>query len=417
MSTEITLPSLSAGMTQAVLARWLKSPGEPVNPGEVIAEMESDKALVELQSEFGGLLQHCLVEEGATVVVGQIVAMIQPAESPIVRTDSVVPLETHSRTPNRLLPATPGDVSAAPAGAELPVRPPRPKGRPASPLARRLARQHGVSLVSIAGSGPRGRIVRADIERAVRAHSAAGPKSAAPVSSIAPNPSGGVTRVPHSAMRKAIARRLSEAKQNIPHFYVQCDCELDRLLALRADINAQESGHLKLSMNDFVLRAAALALRQHMSLNAMWTDEAMLQFETVDICVAVATPTGLLTPIIRQADRKSLATLSREIKQLAERAREGGLRPDEYQGGTFTISNLGMYGATAFAAIINPPQACILAIGAVLERPIVRAGQCVAAPIMTATISADHRIVDGAAAAAFLATFKSLLEAPLRLLV
>jgi pyruvate dehydrogenase E2 component (dihydrolipoamide acetyltransferase) len=218
-------------------------------------------------------------------------------------------------------------------------------------------------------------------------------------------------------MRKAIARRLSEAKQNIPHFYVQCDCDLDRLLALRAEINAQGSGNLKLSMNDFVLRAAALALRQHMSLNATWTDEAMLQFENVDISVAVATPTGLLTPIIRQADRKSLATLSQEMKQLAGRAREGGLRPDEYQGGTFTISNLGMYGAAAFAAIINPPQACILAIGAVLERPIVRAGQCVAAQIMTATISADHRVVDGAAAAAFLATFKLLLQAPLSLLV
>ena len=218
-------------------------------------------------------------------------------------------------------------------------------------------------------------------------------------------------------MRKAIARRLSEAKQTIPHFYVQCDCELDRLLVLRADINAQDPGNLKLSINDFILRASALALRQHMPLNAMWTDEAVLQFENIDICVAVATPTGLLTPIIRQADRKSVATLSREMKQLAERAREGGLRPDEYQGGTFTISNLGMYGATAFAAIINPPQACILASGAVLERPVVRAGQCVAAHIMTVTISADHRSVDGAAAAAFLATFKSLLEAPVRLLV
>jgi pyruvate dehydrogenase E2 component (dihydrolipoamide acetyltransferase) len=404
-------------MTQAVLARWLKSPGDPVSPGDVIAEMESDKALVELQSEFGGLLQRRLVEEGTTVVVGQIVAMIQPADGPTIRDDSVAPSETNSPMPGRFEPAAPADASAAPAGAVRSALPLRLKGRPASPVARRLASQHGVSLASVAGSGPRGRIVRADIERAVKANSAAGPKPATHHSPITPNPSDGVTRIPHSTMRKAIARRLSEAKRDIPHFYVQCDCELDRLLALRAEINARGSGNLKLSTNDFVLRAAALALRQHMSLNAMWTDEAMLQFDNVDISVAVATPTGLLTPIIRQADRKSLATLSREMKHLAERARGGGLRPDEHQGGTFTISNLGMYGATAFAAIINPPQACILAIGAVLERPIVRAGQCVAAQIMTATISADHRIVDGAAAAAFLATFKSFLQAPLSLLI
>ena len=416
MSTEIVLPSLSAGMTQAVLARWLKSPGDSVSPGEVIAEMESDKALVELQSEFGGMLQRCLVQEGTTVVVGQIVAMLQHADGPIIRNDPVAPSKSNSPMPSGFEPATPAEASAVPAGRVPSALPLRPKGRPASPLARRLASQHGVGLASIAGSGPRSRIVRADIERAVRANAAADPKPATHDSPITPNPSGGVIRIPHSGMRKAIARRLSEAKQNIPHFYVQCDCDLDRLLVLRAEINAQGSGNLKLSMNDFILRASALALRQHMSINAMWTDEAMLQFENVDISVAVATPTGLLTPIIRQADQKSLATLSQEMKQLAERAREGHLRPDEYQGGTFTISNLGMYGATAFAGIINPPQACMLAIGAVLERPIVRAGQCVAAHTMTATISADHRIVDGAAAAAFLATFKSLLEAPLRLL-
>ncbi len=277
----------------------------------------------------------------------------------------------------------------------------------ASPLAKRIAEQKGVDLRLITGSGPNGRIVRADVESA-----GVGRLSlvAVPITGDAP-----YDAIPNSGMRKTIAKRLSESKQTVPHFYLSVDCEIDDLLALRAAAN--ETGGSKISVNDCVIRAVALALKKVPDANASWTNDAILRYRRADISVAVATPSGLITPIIKGAEGKPLAALSAEMKDLAARAKDGKLRPDEYQGGGFTISNLGMFGVRDFAAIINPPQACILAVGAGEQRPVVKNGQLAVATVMTCTLSVDHRAVDGAVGAQFLAAFKTLIEKPYGLVV
>lgn len=278
----------------------------------------------------------------------------------------------------------------------------------ASPLAKRIAAEKGVDLKLIKGTGPNGRIVRADVERA-----GVVPASAP---SVAPAPSSAAyTAIPNSNMRKVIARRLSESKQTVPHFYLSADCELDELLALRSKMN--QVSDTKISVNDFIIRAVALALQKVPAANTSWTNEAILQFSDADISVAVATPTGLITPIVRTAQNKPVAKISSEMKDLAARARDGKLKPEEFQGGGFSISNLGMFGVKDFAAIINPPQACILAVGAGDQRPVVKNGQLAIATVMTCTLSVDHRAVDGAVGAQFLAAFKELIENPYSLVI
>jgi pyruvate dehydrogenase E2 component (dihydrolipoamide acetyltransferase) len=275
----------------------------------------------------------------------------------------------------------------------------------ASPLARRLAAEKGLDLASLAGSGPHGRIVKADVETAK-----ARPKPASIM------PTGQLEAIPNTTLRKTIARRLSESKQTIPHFYLSVDIELDELLELRGKLNQRAEG-FKLSVNDFVIKAVAKALRQIPAANASWTEDATLRYSDVDVSVAVAAPGGLVTPVIRQADTKSVAQISAEMKALAEKARAGKLMPEDYQGGGFTISNLGMYGIKSFSAIINPPQACILAVGAAEKRPVVKGDALGIATLCTVTLSVDHRAVDGVVGAEFLKAFKGLIEDPLGLLL
>jgi len=279
-----------------------------------------------------------------------------------------------------------------------------------------------MDIARVAGSGPHGRIVRRDVEAVAQGKLPMLAPAAVPAKAKAPpiDTSMPFTEVPNTTFRKAVARRLSEAKRDIPHFYLGVDCELDALLKLRADLNARApegEGAYKLSVNDFVVRAVALSLRKVPAANATWTDEAIRLYQNVDISVAVATPMGLITPVIRRADTKGLAEISREMKALAERARAGKLRPEEYTGGGFTISNLGMYGIKSFAAIINPPQSCILAVGAGEQRPVVRNGALAIATVMTCTLSVDHRSVDGAVGAEFLAAFKPMIEDPTTMLL
>ena len=282
----------------------------------------------------------------------------------------------------------------------------------ASPLARRLAGSAGLALETVAGSGPHGRIVKADVEAAIKAAPVAAPRK--PVASGSFEPA--YEEIPNSSMRKVIARRLTEAKRDVPHFYLTVDCEIDSLLHARSELNALSDAH-KLSVNDFVVRAVALALRKVPAANAAWGEEAIRRYLDVDISVAVATPAGLITPVVRHADKKGLAEISAEIKALAAKARDGKLKPEEYQGGGFTISNLGMYGVKSFSAIINPPQGCILAVGAGEQRPVVKDGVLAVATQMSCTLSVDHRVVDGAVGAEFLAAFKALIQSPLAMLL
>lgn len=287
----------------------------------------------------------------------------------------------------------------------------------ASPLAKRIAADKGLDLNAIAGSGPRGRIVKRDVENAKPGAAPVGAPASVAASPVALPESGSYTAIPHTQMRKIIASRLQESKQTVPHFYLTADCRIDKLLDMRKALNAaapEVDGKpaYKLSVNDFIVKAVAKAMVEVPEANAMWTDEAVLQFNTVDISVAVATPTGLITPIVRYADTKGLSAISSEVKDLAVRARDGKLMPEEYTGGGFTISNMGMYGIKEFAAIINPPQSCILAVGAGEQRPIVVDGELAVGTVMSCTLSVDHRSVDGAVGATFMAAFKRIIEEP-----
>lgn len=408
MPIEIKMPSLSAGMEAGTLARWLKAEGDRVTTGEVIAEIETDKATMELEAPASGRIGRLTVAAGTVDVrVESVIALI------LAEGESVPAAEIAAAAP------TPVEAAGA-AVATTSIAAARPERPFASPLARRLATQNGVDLAGIEGSGPRGRIVRLDVEHAAtpRAQTAVSPAPIAVAPPLAAPPiAESHTSIPHSGMRRVIAKRLLEAKTTIPHFYLGTDCDIDALLALRAQINAGRDADARISVNDMVVKAAAVALRKVPAANAVWTNDAILLLDQVDISVAVATDGGLITPIVRRADEKSLGTVSREIRDLAARAREGRLKPDEYQGGGFSVSNLGMYGVREFAAIINPPQSCILAIGAAERRPVCRGDDIVAAAVMSCTLSVDHRSVDGALGAQLLAAFKSAIEQPMTLLV
>lgn len=415
MSIEILMPALSPTMAEGKLARWLKKEGDTVKSGEVIAEIETDKATMEFEAADEGVLARILVPEGSdgVKVNAPIAILAEEGEDPSslgVRASSPQPTAHPAPAPVAASPApVAGGMPAPPAGNRL----------FASPLARRIAKDRGIDLGQVTGSGPHGRIVRADVE-------GFSPKPAAPAPAPAPAapppkpamPEFGPTyeEVPNSGMRKTIARRLTEAKSTIPHFYLTVDCNIDALLKLRAELNGRSDAY-KLSVNDMVVKAVALALRKVPAANASWTETAIRLYKEVDISVAVATPNGLITPILKSADQKGLATLSNEMKELGRKARDGKLKPEEFQGGGFTVSNLGMYGIREFAAIINPPQGCILAVGAGEQRPVVKDGALAIATMMTCTLSVDHRVVDGAVGAEFLAAFKTLIEDPLTMML
>ncbi len=425
MATNILMPALSPTMTEGTLARWLKKEGDSIRAGDVIAEIETDKATMEVEAVDEGVLGKILVADGTEAVkVNEAIAvLVAPGEA----------------VPGGAAPAKPVAAMPAPAApAAVPIAPmallaaAQPAGDDAaarvfaSPLARRMALQAGLDLGGVSGSGPGGRIVKADVEVALARGKAPDKAAAAPpprVTAPAPTAVGAPahTAVPHTSIRKVIARRLSESKQTIPHFYVTMDFEIDGLLKLRAELNAKSPKEgpaaFKLSVNDLVIKAVAVALRRYPQVNASWTDDAMLEYADVDIAVAVATPTGLITPIIRKADLKGLAAISNEMKDLAARAKAGKLKPEEFQGGGFSISNMGMYGVREFSAIINPPQAGILAVAAGEPRPVVRDGALAIATVMTCTLSVDHRVIDGALAAEFMQGLKGIIQDPLSLML
>jgi len=425
MATNILMPALSPTMTEGTLARWLKKEGDSIRAGDVIAEIETDKATMEVEAVDEGVLGKILVADGTEAVkVNEAIAvLVAPGEA----------------VPGGAAPAKPVAAMPAPAApAAVPIAPmallaaAQPAGHDAaarvfaSPLARRMALQAGLDLGGVSGSGPGGRIVKADVEVALARGKAPDKAAAAPpprVTAPAPTAVGAPahTAVPHTSIRKVIARRLSESKQTIPHFYVTMDFEIDGLLKLRAELNAKSPKEgpaaFKLSVNDLVIKAVAAALRRYPQVNASWTDDAMLEYADVDIAVAVATPTGLITPIIRKADLKGLVAISNEMKDLAARAKAGKLKPEEFQGGGFSISNMGMYGVREFSAIINPPQAGILAVAAGEPRPVVRDGALAIATVMTCTLSVDHRVIDGALAAEFMQGLKGIIQDPLSLML
>jgi pyruvate dehydrogenase E2 component (dihydrolipoamide acetyltransferase) len=438
MPIEILMPALSPTMTEGSLAKWLKKEGDEVRAGDVLAEIETDKATMEFEAVDDGRVGKILVPEGA-----QGIKVNQPIAVLLGEDEDALALEKFAGAAAKPAPAPARQKGGPPAAGEgAPATQPiardrRGNGRIfASPLARRMAQQASLDLAAITGSGPQGRIIKADIEAALATvrggpvpapvRPAAGPPAppAAPllapalskerVSALAGNPP--YTERPLTAMRRVIARRLTESKQTVPHFYLTVDCEIDELLKVRAELNSKSDAY-RISVNDFVIRAAALALRQVPAANASWSDEAILVWDTVDIAVAVALDDGLITPIVKAADRKGLATIANQTKDFAARARAGKLKLEEFQGGTFSISNLGMYGVRDFAAVINPPHGGILAVGAGEQRPVVRNGALAVATVMSCTLSCDHRAVDGAVGAQFLAAFKKLVEDPLTMLL
>ncbi|MFY9287576.1 MAG: pyruvate dehydrogenase complex dihydrolipoamide acetyltransferase [Alphaproteobacteria bacterium] len=422
MPIQILMPALSPTMTEGNLTRWLKKEGDSVKAGQVLAEIETDKATMEVEAVDEGKILKILVPGGTQgIKVNAPIAILAEEGEDITAEAAIAKFGAAAQPKAELTPSTPKAerVEAALSKSTSPA-PFASSGQriAASPLAKRIAEQTGVNLQAVRGTGPGGRIIKADVEGA----KAAGSTSSAPSMAQGLDARDYATKLgmafeaqPNSTVRKVVAKRLLESKQTVPHFYLTIDCEIDELLSLRKSINEVSSS--KVSVNDCVIRAVALAMKKVPAANASWTNDAILRYANIDISVAVATDNGLVTPIIKQADTKSLAQISAEMKDLGLRAREGKLRPEEFQGGGFTISNLGMYGIKEFSAIINPPQSCILAVGAGEQRAVVKNGQLAIATVMSCTLSVDHRSVDGAVGAEFLQAFKPLIEKPYSLVV
>jgi pyruvate dehydrogenase E2 component (dihydrolipoamide acetyltransferase) len=451
MPVNILMPALSPTMEKGNLAKWLKKEGDKVKAGDVIAEIETDKATMEYESIDDGVLAKIVVPEGTQdVPVNQLIAVLAgegedpkaaaaAAKAATIPTAPSAPAAGSSARAEAAM-SDPSPRAAAPAAAPAP---PAKRGDGeaisqaaggrvfASPLARRLANDAGLEISRIQGSGPHGRVVARDVETAKSGKGLVAPALAAPPPIQAPSDEkiralfeeGSYEVVPHDNMRRIIARRLVEAKQTIPHFYLTLDCNIGKLLAAREEINAAApkgkdgKGAFKLSVNDFVIKALALALQRVPDANVTWTEGGMLKHRHSDIGVAVSIPGGLITPVVRKAEQKPLAVISNEMKDYAARARAKKLKPEEYQGGASAVSNLGMYGIKDFAAVINPPHATILAVGAGEERAIVNSGRIEPAWIMSATLSTDHRAVDGVLGAQLLGAFKALIENPVMMLV
>ncbi len=427
MAQPILMPALSPTMEEGTLARWLKAEGDTINAGDILAEIETDKATMEVEAVDEGILAKILVADGSeNVKVNMIIAVI--AEEG----DSDADIEAVIQSTEKAAPKLPEKQGEAPISSPSMATTDEEKTFPssekrifASPLARRIAHHEGLDLTAISGTGPRGRIVKRDIEAALNAPKVAPVKSAVsqPEKTQMPLelPSDLLFEdIPNSGMRKTIASRLAQSKQEIPHYYVSIDCELDALLELRKTLNSQSpegEGAFKISVNDMIIKAVALALKEVPQMNVAWGGDFVRRFAQADIAVAVATEAGLITPIVRNAGSKGLASISTEMKDLAMRAREGKLAPTEYQGGTFTISNLGMFGTKEFKAIVNPPAAGILAIGAGEQRAVVKEGALAIATVMTVNLSADHRSTDGAVGALFIKAFKKYIENPLAMML
>jgi pyruvate dehydrogenase E2 component (dihydrolipoamide acetyltransferase) len=439
MATQILMPALSPTMTEGTLAKWLVKEGDTIKAGDVIAEIETDKATMEVEAVDEGVLAKILVPAGTeNVAVNAPIAIIAGEGEDVGKAAATAPAAPAAAAPAPSAPASKVEpAKPAPAKPEAPKAPP-PAPSPsaagdrvfATPLARRIAKEQGLDIGAVPGSGPHGRIVKADVEAAL----ARGPVSKPAPTPVAapPAPAPAVQRpaaatvfvpgsekfiaVPNDGMRKTVARRLTESKATIPHYYLTVDCEIDALLGLRKTLN-EKAGDVKISVNDMIVKAVALALIKVPGANASWTDDAILRYAHADVAVAVAVEGGLITPIVREAETKGLARIAAETKDLAARARSLKLKPEEYQGGTFSVSNLGMFGIREFAAVINPPHGGILAVGVGEERPVVKNGALAIATVMTVTLAADHRVIDGAVGAEFLAAFKRLIEEPLTMLL
>jgi pyruvate dehydrogenase E2 component (dihydrolipoamide acetyltransferase) len=428
MAVEILMPALSPTMTEGNLAKWLKKEGDSISAGDVIAEIETDKAVMEVEAVDEGVLAKVLVPEKTQgVKVNQLIAVLkEDGDSDKDVEELVSKFANNNAQAAKKEPDSAKEPEPAAPSSPAAVAPTAHGDRVfASPLAKRIAGQEGVDIAAIAGSGPKGRVIKADVLAAKGQGGAATADFAMPAttSMAAGRNAQESIAEPHSTMRQVIAKRLLESKQKVPHFYLTQDIRLDKLMAERAQINAvapldkEGKPAYKVSVNDLVIKAVACCLRDHPEVNSAWTDEAMLRYTNVDVSVAVAIEGGLITPIVKNADQKGIITISQEMKQLAQRAKKNQLAPEEFQGGGFSISNLGMYGMKDFKAIINPPQSSILAIGAGEERPVVVNGELKVGIVMTVSLSCDHRVVDGAAAAEFMASFKKYMETPILMLV
>lgn len=460
MPINITMPALSPTMEEGNLAKWLVKEGDKVGPGDVIAEIETDKATMEVEAVDEGTVAKIVVPAGTEGVKVNALIAILAADGESVEDaakgggDAPAPAATEapkaeaaeSEAPKSEAAPTPDDKPIRDQNPGAPAAPPPPVASSgervfSSPLARRIAKEAGVDVSVISGSGPHGRVVKKDVEAAIASGTgkapaaAAAPQAAAATAAPAAAPKGmsddavlknfaegSYELVKHDGMRKTIARRLQESKQTIPHFYVTVDCELDSLLKLRSELNKaaplkDDRPVYKLSVNDMVIKALALALRDVPNANVSWTDENMVMHKHSDVGVAVSIPGGLITPIIRSAELKTLSAISNEMKDLGKRAKDRKLKPEEYQGGTSSVSNMGMMGVKDFAAVINPPHATILAVGAGEQRAVVKDGALAIATVMSVTLSTDHRAVDGALGAELLAAFKGYIENPMGMLV
>jgi pyruvate dehydrogenase E2 component (dihydrolipoamide acetyltransferase) len=442
--TDILMPALSPTMEEGVLAKWHVKAGDTIAAGDVIAEIETDKATMEVEAVDEGEIAEILVAEGTEgVKVNTPIARLKgegggasPAkgfETPAAPAPQPDAEKKANGASQAAPPPQPAPARQAEEGANAPVSKPAADGARvfSSPLARRLAQQSGLDLSAIKGSGPRGRVVKADVEAAMKS---GGAKAAHAPSAAAPQgrptearqalsleqmgvPAGSYDLVPLDGMRKAIARRMTDSFRDVPHFPLTIDCEIDGLLAARARVNAMlETSGVKVSVNDFVIAAAARALKIVPEANASYTPEGLAMHHDADVAMAVAIEGGLITPIIRKAQTKSLSQIATEARDLAKRARDRKLKPEEFQGGTFSVSNLGMFGIKSFASILNEPQGCIVSVGAGEQRPVVRNGQLAVATVMSVTLTCDHRVVDGAVGAKFLQVFKGLIEDPVTML-
>jgi pyruvate dehydrogenase E2 component (dihydrolipoamide acetyltransferase) len=454
VSTPILMPALSPTMEEGKLAKWHVKVGDKVKSGDVIAEIETDKATMEVEAVDEGVVAELLVPEGSEgVKVNAVIAQLaeegekytpgaKQAAAPAPAAKPAAAPKPEAKPAAAAAPAAAAQSAPAPSPAARVAEPPAAGQRVfASPLARRIAQQGGVQLTLIQGSGPHGRIIRSDVDAAMKGGVAKAPAAApAPRPAAAPTPSAPASaapssmpdarlfypkdsydEVPHDSMRKTIAKRLTTSKRDIPHYYLKIDCTIDTLLDVRKQMNdkapTEGAGIYKLSVNDFIIKAAALALIRVPGVNASWTETALLRHKSADVGIAVALDGGLITPIVFKAETKSLAAISREAKDLAARAKAKKLKPSEFEGGTFSISNLGMYGIRDFTAVINPPQSAILAVGAGEQRAVVKKGAIAIANVMTVQMSCDHRVIDGALGATWLEAFKGYIEDPVTMLV
>jgi len=424
MAEIIKMPRMSDTMTEGNIVSWLKKEGDKVESGDTLAEVETDKATMELDSFTDGILLHIAVKEGPVPIDGVIavigkagedwksaLAAVQGGGSNGTNGQKAAAPEAAAPAPEAVVPAPEAPANAASDEEE-------DKRVKASPLARSIAKDAGIDIAKVAGSGDQGRIIKKDVEAALESQKsapAAKPEPSAAPATVQAAGSGDYEEVPVSQMRKTIARRLSESKFTAPHFYLTVEINMDKAIAMRTQVN--EISPVKISFNDFVIKAVAASLRQHPAVNSSWLGDKIRYNKDINIGVAVAVEDGLVVPVVRQADIKTLSQINTEVKAFAAKAKERKIQPQEMQGNTFTISNLGMFGIEEFTAIINPPDACILAIGAIAEKPVVKDGQIVVGNLMRVTLSSDHRVVDGATGAQFLQTFKSILEDPIRLMI